>query len=243
MPSDWNESQQAYFDATADEYGDNFEQANPYFDFVSRRYLGAVAPRPGERLLELGTSGGRFTVPLLQAGCSVTGVDLSARSLAFLEKRLAGNPLLGKLRLLADDAAVLGKLDGGGFDAVAGAHILHHVSDVPAVLRQAFSRLRSGGRAVFLEPNPLNPLWYVHITVHPGKSWRVEKGLFGVWPWRIRKAFLDAGFKSCRVEPFGFFPPQVFERVAATERWEGSVERLPGLRPWLTLNLFVAEKG
>src|SRR5438093_726553 len=77
MPSDWQDVQRRFYDATADEYDENFQQANPYFAFVLDRFLAAVDPRPGERILELGASGGRFTLPLLDRGCRVTAVDIS----------------------------------------------------------------------------------------------------------------------------------------------------------------------
>ena len=69
MPSDWQDVQRRFYDATADEYDENFQQANPYFAFVLDRFLAAVDPRPGERILELGASGGRFTLPLLDCRC------------------------------------------------------------------------------------------------------------------------------------------------------------------------------
>ena len=62
---------------------------------------------------------------------------------------------------------------------------------------RALERLRAGGRAVFLEPNPWNPQWYVHLAMHPRRSWRVERGIVRVWPGRVCRGFEAAGFRAC----------------------------------------------
>ena len=120
MPSDWQDVQRRFYDATADEYDENFQQANPYFAFVLDRFLEAVDPRPGERILELGASGGRFTLPLLDRGCRVTAVDISRRSIEYLERLTAEHPERGSLTLVEDDATTLSRVRGREFDAVVG---------------------------------------------------------------------------------------------------------------------------
>jgi SAM-dependent methyltransferase len=242
MHPDSREIQRRFYDETADEYPENFQQVNPYFAFVVDHFLAAVDPRPGERILELGSSGGRFTLPLLERGCHVTGVDISSRSIAYLRRLVADHPLRDNLTLIDDDAGTLGKVLPGAFDAVVGAHILHHLDDVEAALRTSRERLRRGGRAVFVEPNPWNPQWYVHVTIHPRRSWRVERGLLGMWPRRIRQAFRRAGFAGCRVSSFGCFPPFVLNAVPAARSWEAALERITPLARTFTLNVFVAEK-
>lgn len=147
--SDWHQAQKEFYDETADEYGENFEQGNPYFDFVVEHYLEATACKPGDRILEIGASGGRFTTPLLERGCKVTAVDISAKSLQYLGQRVADHPKRLDLTLVEDDASVFEKLAERDFDTVAGAHVLHNVEDIRKVLAQLHGRLRAGGRAVF----------------------------------------------------------------------------------------------
>jgi SAM-dependent methyltransferase len=242
MRADWREVQRRFYDSTADQYRENFQQVNPYFDFVTARFLAAVDPRPGERVLELGASGGRFTVPLLERGCRVTAVDISPRSIDYLDRLLAGHPRRGSLTLVVDDASTLAAVTGRDFDAVVGAHILHHVEALESLLRHARDRLRPGGRVVFLEPNPWNPQWYVQVTLHPRRSWRVERGLLRMWPGRIRRLLAGAGFAAPRVETFGCFPPFVLNRIPGAAGLEAALERLPPLARLFTLNLFSATK-
>src|SRR2546428_1695502 len=228
MPSDWQDVQRRFYDATADEYDENFQQANPYFAFVLDRFLAAVDPRPGERILELGASGGRFTLPLLHRGCRVTAVDISRRSIEYLERLTAGHPERGSLTLVEDDATTLSRVRGREFDAVVGGHILHHVPDGRAVASRALERLGAGGRAVFLEPNPWNPQWYVHLAMHPRRSWRVERGIVRVWPGRLWRRVEAAGFRPRPRTTPGRLPPFVHHVLPPPREFEG---RLRLLRP------------
>jgi len=84
MQSDWRETQRRFYDSTAGRYGAHFEQANPYFRFVLERFLETLAPRSGERILELGCSGGRFTLPLLERGFRIHAVELGENLAALL---------------------------------------------------------------------------------------------------------------------------------------------------------------
>jgi 2-polyprenyl-3-methyl-5-hydroxy-6-metoxy-1,4-benzoquinol methylase len=242
MRADWREVQRRFYDSTADQYRENFQQVNAYFDFVTARLLAAVAPRPGERVLELGASGGRFTVPLLERGCRVTAVDISPRSIEYLDRLLTGHPRRSELTLVVDDASTLGRVTARDFDAVVGAHILHHVQDLDGLLVRARERLRPGGRAVFLEPNPWNPLWYVQVTLHPRRRWRVERGLLRVWPGRVRRQLLAAGFTQARTATFGCFPPFVLNLLPGASGVETALERVAPLARLFTLNLFSATR-
>jgi len=241
--SEWHQTQKRFFDDTAHEYGANFEQDNPYFRFVIDHYVDAIRCEAGEKILEIGASGGRFTVPLLDRGCKVTGVDLSAKSFEHLERQVASHPHRGNLRLIEDDASSFSRLEDRDFDAVVGAHILHHVEDIRKVLAQALGRLRPGGRAVFLEPNPWNPQWYVHMTIHPRKSWRVEKGFLRMWPGAVRRMFLESGFSECRVCAFGCFPPFILNNIPGSRALERLIERCGPVSRLLTLNIFSARKA
>lgn len=242
MPTNWSDAQRKFYDDTAHAYAESFQRQNRYAAFVTGRFLGAIRPEPGERILELGSSGGRFTVPLLERGCRVTGVDISRRSIEYLAGQVAANPQRENLTLVEDDAGSLAHVSERDFDAVVGAHILHHVEDPDAVARRAFERLRPGGRAVFLEPNPWNPQWYVQITVNPRRRWRIERGFLRVWPWRVRQAFLRAGFRRCEVTTFGCFPPFVLNWLSGAMTLEAALERIRPLTRLFTLNLFRAVK-
>lgn len=240
--SDWHQKQRRHFDESAQDYGRLYQQNNPYFDFVSRRFTAAIGVKPGLRVLELGAAGGRFTLPLLNGGCRVTAVDLSPKSLDHLRGLTKNHPQANNLALVEDDAGALANVKETDFDAVVGGHFLHHVDDIPRVLGRAFMHLKPGGLCVFLEPNPWNIQQYVAVTILPGLSWSVEKGLLKMWPAGLRQAFLDAGFGDCSYHPFGVFPPFILNHIPGAEKAENSLMRFNKLTCFFTLNLFVARK-
>lgn len=238
---DWNQAQREYYDATASEYGGSFEQSGAFFRLLLDHYLRALSLSPGERVLELGASGGRFTIPLAEQNCQVTGVDVSTKSLGYLRKILETHPQRNRVELIEDDATELSRLRGREFDVVTAAHFLHHVEDAHKVFAAVLRLLRPGGKVVFLEPNPANPLWYIQNTFCPNRQWRIEKGLLGAWRWRLLRKLRSANFVNCEASTFGFLPPQILNCEPRLRILESLAEH-SFLAPVLLINLFQARK-
>lgn len=76
---------------------------------IIERLVRAIAPRPGERLLEIGPGEGVLTRPLLAAGAAVTAVELDRDLAASLADRLGQPPRLDIVQgdILATDVAAL----------------------------------------------------------------------------------------------------------------------------------------
>ncbi len=97
-----------------------------------------LAPRPGERVLDLGCGDGALTAKLAAVGCEVVGVDSSppqveaARRLG-LDARVAGG------ERLAFDAE---------FDAVFSNAAIHWMKPVDDVIAGVWRAIRPGGRFV-----------------------------------------------------------------------------------------------
>src|SRR5579871_5806045 len=84
-----------------------------------------LAPRAGERILDLGCGDGALTAKLASLGCDVIGVDASAQQ-------------IGAARKLGLDARVMSgeALDfDGEFDAVFSNAALHWMRDPAKVIR------------------------------------------------------------------------------------------------------------
>jgi trans-aconitate methyltransferase len=98
-----------------------------------------LAPRPGERILDLGCGDGALTEKLVALGCHVVGVDGSAEQVAAARARGLDARVMNGERL---------EFDGAGFDAVfsnAALHWMKRADDVIGGVRRA---LRPGGRFV-----------------------------------------------------------------------------------------------
>jgi trans-aconitate methyltransferase len=100
-----------------------------------------LAPKPGERVLDLGCGDGALTVKLAAAGCVVTGVDASAEQVEGARK-LGLDARVGR----GEDVASL--FEPGGFDAVFSNAALHWMKQADDVIAGVHRVLRDKGRFV-----------------------------------------------------------------------------------------------
>jgi hypothetical protein len=100
--------------------------------------------------------------------------------------------------------------------------------------------VRPGGRIIFLEPNPLNVLYYIQLVVAPGMSWQGDKGILNMRPRTVSSAMESAGLTSFALERFGLFPPFAVNHALGS-RIERGLERVPFVRPFLAFQLFRAK--
>jgi trans-aconitate methyltransferase len=97
-----------------------------------------LAPRPGERILDLGCGDGVLTRRIADLGCEIVGVDSSA---ALVD---AARAIGLDVRLLDAEALNFGP----EFDAVFSNAALHWMRDAARVISGAHRALRPGGRFV-----------------------------------------------------------------------------------------------
>jgi len=100
--------------------------------------LELLAPKPGERILDLGCGDGALTVKLAQAGATVVGADSSA-------ELVAAARALGLDARIADGQALAFEAE---FDAVFSNAALHWMRNADAVIAGVRRALRPGGRFV-----------------------------------------------------------------------------------------------
>lgn len=198
----------------------------------------ALELREGERVVEVGCGMGRYTFLLAERGLRLEGLDLSPVLLERLARHDGGRygiPLhAADLQNLSDDLA-------GRFDAVVGFFMLHHIKDLAGCFAGVARLLRPGGRAVFIEPNPLNPLYYVQIAISPGMTWAGDRGIVDMRPGAIARAMRAGGLVAPRTTRFGFLPPFLANQPWGA-RLERGLERVPPLRPVSAFQLFQAAK-
>ncbi|HTE62607.1 MAG TPA: methyltransferase domain-containing protein, partial [Solirubrobacteraceae bacterium] len=102
------------------------------------------APAPGARLLEVGFGTGDQLVRMRELGWQVSGVDIDPVVVAAARER--------GLDVHHGELAARGFPDGC-FDAVYLSHVVEHVLDPVALLRECCRVLAPGGRLVAITPN------------------------------------------------------------------------------------------
>jgi demethylmenaquinone methyltransferase/2-methoxy-6-polyprenyl-1,4-benzoquinol methylase len=146
------------------------------FDGVARRYdltndvlslgqdrrwrtavLRAVAPRPGERILDLAAGTGTSSRPFADAGAFVVPCDFSQGMLQVGKRARPGLPFV------AGDGTRLPFADGT-FDAATISFGLRNIVDPDAGLRELRRVTRAGGRLVVCEFS--SPTWAPFRTVY-----------------------------------------------------------------------------
>ena len=127
-----------------------------------RALVSAVAPRPGERVLDVATGTGMVAAELIaRSDCSVVGVDQSAEMLGAARARFDGcganarppgaAPAEGpRVELIEAQAEAL-PFEDASFDALTFTYLLRYVDDPRATVRELARVLRPGGRIGSLE--------------------------------------------------------------------------------------------
>jgi 2-polyprenyl-3-methyl-5-hydroxy-6-metoxy-1,4-benzoquinol methylase len=149
------------FDAEAPKFEVAPVQSDP--DAIVRLVSAAGFP-PDALVLDAGCGPGLVSAGLLQAGCRVVGVDLSAEMIERARRRCADSG--GRARFLQVSVFDPALDRFGLFDGALSRYVLHHVLDPAAFLARQVGLLRSGGVLVVsdhtTDPDP-------QIAAHHGR--------------------------------------------------------------------------
>lgn len=124
------------------------------------RTLELLDPRPGERVLDIGSGPGYLAATLAERvgrTGAVRAVDPSPAMNALAEQKAAGLP---QLTVELGDALAL-PFEDGGFDAAVATQVYEYVADMPAALAELRRVLRPGGRALILDTEWDSAVWHV----------------------------------------------------------------------------------
>lgn len=178
---------------------------------LGREAMERLAPRAGERILDVGCGCGDTTLELARRvgpSGSVLGLDVSAPMVEHARRRLAAAGI-ANARFELGDAAVM-PLEPGSFDAAFSRFGVMFFPDPVAAFRNVHAALRAGGRLGFVcwQPVDRNPWVFVaikavaaHVTLPP-RPGPEDPGPFSFGdPARVQRILAAAGFADVRLEP------------------------------------------
>ena len=135
-----------------------------------RALVVAVAPQPGQRVLDVATGTGMVAFALARRGATVVGLDQSEAMLAGARRHLEELPhLADRVRFVHGEAEHLPFADGE-FDALTFTYLLRYVDDRAATMAELARVIKPGARIGMVEfgvpPSaPLRALWRLHTRV------------------------------------------------------------------------------
>jgi ubiquinone/menaquinone biosynthesis C-methylase UbiE len=174
---------------------------------VNQKLCQAVAAKPGERLLEVGSGSGvlcRMLAPQLQqAGC-IVGVDISPEMTAEARKYALSAGIHAGIAFETGAAEALPYSDAS-FDGAIAVRLLLHVSDPDLVIREMARVVKPGGKILVMD-------WdFDTVTVdHPDREqtrrllhWRSDQHGGNNWSGRqLWRRMQVAGLRNLSVHPW-----------------------------------------
>jgi SAM-dependent methyltransferase len=174
---------------------------------LGRRALEALAPHPGESVLDIGCGGGETVLDLARAVApdgTVVGVDLSAAVLAFARRAAKG---CERVRFVQADAQVF-PFEPASFDAAFSRFGVMFFADPTAAFINIRRSLKPKGRLAFvcwraLEQNPLDILPLraasAHLPPQPAHDPDAPGPFAFASPGRVRDVLEGAGFVGIEI--------------------------------------------
>lgn len=170
--------------------------------------LRSLAPKPDEKILDVGCGLGRLAEVIAEYGSEVTGIDISEYAIERAKEKYKGREQLEFICANALDMDFK-----NSFDKILCYHFIEHLTlaDARILLQKMYSALKSGGTLVM--GLPIDDGHLLRRCVHfvaTRRKWRYLGHLVGFSVKEIERELVSAGFvvdDMCLLSYFGMRVP------------------------------------
>lgn len=161
---------------------------------VSREVVRAIAPQPGERVVDVGAGMGPATVQAAKTGASVLAVDPTPYMRHILGVRRLGQR--GRTAIsVADGSAESIPAGDHSIDALWTVNTMHHWTDLDAAVHELARVLRPGGRLLLVDEDFDAPTHPAFAHMQERRADRTHH-FTEVEPEAVAAKLIEAGFAS-----------------------------------------------
>jgi len=164
--------------------------------------LGTSTENKDGKILDVGCGTGYFTLQLSKLYGEAVGIDLSKKMIKIAEISLKYERAREKVEFIVADGEYM-PVRSNTFDTVLCLDFLHHVSNVPSVVKEMERVTTLGGKIVAIEPNYLNPLYAILCLLSKQES---LKKFFVTSPRELSRLFKEVNMKNVTSKEVDYYP-------------------------------------
>lgn len=197
-----------------------------------------------KRIADLACGTGFHAILFLKEGFKVTGIDTSKTSLKMLEKRADEIGKSNNLKTVCNDLSdrwLEQKFDAGYM--ICSYHCLSlNQQERFRTINNFIKSIKVNGKFFMMEPNPLNPLFFLFYPFVYGRNWREGLNLIYSQRRMIEKDVSRAGIGKLTWFWYGFLPTFLVNRWPFVAQLNRFFCRLPLINSFCAFNLMIGRR-
>jgi len=233
-------------------YGNFLVESNPFdkkskarrteWDAIYNSFR--ITPKNYPALVDFGCGSGHFALNFLKKGFEVTGIDISSEALTILKERALKYGLSRKLHIVRAGLRKSIKNLEGKFDAGAMIVTYHCIpKDEQRIIFKNFVKLmRKGGKILIMEPNPLNPLYYIFYIFVYKNNFKEGFNIVNSRRETLIELLRDMGMGNMEIFYHSFLPTFFIRHWSFVKNINSFLCSIPVIRNFAAFNIISAVK-